>query len=169
MRTGFVFGFVGLGAFAAAAVGNTTPIGVFGGSTYFTSDAAVTITEARALADDLGGHVVSINTEDEQVWLNSVVGFTERFWIGLSDEQVEGEFVWDSGEVFDYSYWNSGEPNDQVPGEDFVWLNWNQTNGRWNDVQIGADPVRAIIEVVPAPGSIALLGAAGFVVGRRRR
>ncbi len=168
MRLNVLAGAALVGVVAGGAGATTTSIGSFGGSTYFLTDGAVSITQARAIADDLGGDVVSINSEDEQVWLNSVVGFTERLWIGLSDEDVEGAFEWDSGEIFDYSYWAANEPNDSA-GEDYVWMNWDQTNGRWNDVPLGAGPVRAIIEVVPAPGSVALLAVGGLAVGRRRR
>ena len=35
-------------------------------------------------------------------------------------------------------------------------------NNRWDNIQINAD-------AVPAPGSIALVGLAGLVAGRRRR
>ena len=37
-----------------------------------------------------------------------------RRWIGLSDQAVENNFVWDSGEPVTYTAWGPGEPNNSA-------------------------------------------------------
>jgi hypothetical protein len=52
-------------------------------------------------------------------------------WIGLSDREVEGRFVWVDGAELRWSNWEPFEPNDLGRGEDCALLNpWS---GRWND------------------------------------
>ena len=37
---------------------------------------------------------------------------TSNYWIGLSDTQTEGTFLWINGQVPVYTNWSPGEPND---------------------------------------------------------
>jgi hypothetical protein len=71
--------------------------------------------ELEALARELGGHLVSIGDEAEEAWLFSQFGPGE-FWIGLTDQAVEGEWAWTSGEAVDYLNWCPGEPTDTAGG-----------------------------------------------------
>jgi hypothetical protein len=53
-------------------------------------------TEAAAVA--LGGHLVAINDAAEETFLRTTFGLTEDFWIGFTDQAVEGTFEWISGD-----------------------------------------------------------------------
>ncbi len=83
---------------------------------------------------------VTIDSAHENAWLrdallNNIAGWTPvPAFIGLSDINQEGTFVWSSGKPFTYSNWYTGEPNDQ-DGEDVVEM--SHLHGRWNDISSG--------------------------------
>lgn len=102
-----------------------------------------TWTQCEAQAVALGGHLVSVNDAAENAWLVSTFTPDKNYWIGLTDKDQEGVWKWTSGEVFGYSNWVSGEPNNGYGGnasESYVHMNFNypsRTNlpGQWNDAQ----------------------------------
>jgi len=54
-------------------------------------------------------------------------------WIGGTDEIVEGDWKWVTGEPFTYTNWAGGEPNDQG-GQDYLSINLSNTGaGLWDD------------------------------------
>ncbi|XP_062587307.1 adhesive plaque matrix protein 2-like [Saccostrea cucullata] len=55
------------------------------------------------------------------------------YWLGGSDLEDEGKFVWTSrGQPFSFTFWIDGDPNDAYWGEDCVLANWHGI-GRWVD------------------------------------
>ena len=56
----------------------------------------------RAAAE--GAYLVAINDEAEQKWLLGLFG-NHLYWIGLSDAEKEGEWVWQNGEPLTYTNW----------------------------------------------------------------
>ena len=55
------------------------------------------------------------------------------YWIGLSDETVEGEWVWVySNQVATYTSWGSGKPSNYNSAHDFVAL-YKVDNFMWTD------------------------------------
>ncbi len=67
-----------------------------------------TWTDARALAESYGGHLVSIESQDEQDFLNSRFG--GNGWIGLYGDS--SGWSWVDGTSSGFSYWNGGQPSD---------------------------------------------------------
>lgn len=54
-----------------------------------------------------------------------------HYWIGLSDQQVEGQFIWEStSELARFTNWVPGDPNDAHGNEDCVLTNWHT---KWAD------------------------------------
>lgn len=95
-------------------------------------------TDAEAKAISLDGHLVTINDEDENVWVTETFGnfggmTYNLLWIGLNDAAEEGTFVWTSGEPVNYTNWHAGEPNGAYPGEDYAHIHKLYGNGEWVD------------------------------------
>jgi hypothetical protein len=91
------------------------------------------IAAAQAVAQSMGGHLVTISDLAENSWILSqfgnVSGVTNDFWLGYNDVQSEGNFQWMNQEVTGYENWTSGEPNNSG-NEDYVQMT---TAGQWND------------------------------------
>ncbi|XP_067467958.1 lactose-binding lectin l-2-like [Thunnus thynnus] len=81
-------------------------------------------------------NLVSIHSLEEQNFVKSLIknfdhaeGFT---WIGLSDTQKEGGWMWSDGCAVNFVFWNSGEPSNGGGNEDCVHNNYD-TDLKWND------------------------------------
>ena len=125
--------------------GNYTFLGELGTSKYYLSNATLTYMEARDIAANLGGYLVSIKTQAENQWLidNSP---EQNFWLGLDDIREESKvggvvdktkYRWNDGTSLDWEGFPGSEPNDSSkdittnsPGEDYIEF----SNGSWNDI-----------------------------------
>ena len=105
----------------------------FGGSFYSLTPEALEWHEAENAARETGGHLVAIESAEENDWLVATFGGDTLFWIGLTDEAVEGTYRWTSGREMGYSNWSPGEPNDEYGREDYVFMNFAEP-GLWNDL-----------------------------------
>jgi hypothetical protein len=72
--------------------------------------AAVSYVDAKATCARLGAHLAILTTAALDGAAEQLVGVDT--FIGLSDELVEGSFVWGDGTPLQFSRWELGEPND---------------------------------------------------------
>ncbi|XP_067416756.1 hepatic lectin-like isoform X2 [Emydura macquarii macquarii] len=104
----------------------------FSGKCYFFSLRKATWHRAKVLCEEEHSHLAVVSSRAKQ---NFIMYRTrnERFWIGLSDENKEGEWKWIDGTNYatTYTFWKEGEPNNSDQNEDCAHL-W--TYGEWNDV-----------------------------------
>ncbi|NP_990815.1 hepatic lectin [Gallus gallus] len=104
----------------------------FEGRCYYFSLSRMSWHKAKAECEEMHSHLIIIDSYAKQ---NFVMFRTrnERFWIGLTDENQEGEWQWVDGTDTrsSFTFWKEGEPNNRGFNEDcaHVW-----TSGQWNDV-----------------------------------
>jgi hypothetical protein len=138
-----------LAAALLVAMSHNTDGVVYKGKEYFLTSTETTWAAAEAEAIAEGGHLVSINDLEEELFIEATFvdtpsGKTPR-WIGLRRVSASA-FAWTSGDPVTYTQWNPGEPNN-LGGEDVV-IFWSGMGGAfgWNDVPAWYTGWRGIIE-----------------------
>ena len=111
----------------------------FDGSYYRFFDLDLSWSEARAYCIEQGGHLVTVNSPEEQAFLtesylninNSNVGP----WLGAYSEGAFGgdknDWRWVTGEAWSFTNWEVGEPSNSHGTE---WYAHFWKNMQWNDV-----------------------------------
>ena len=119
--------------------GNYDNIKAFNGHSYeFVSDkVSWTVAKSRAASstyNGLSGYLVTITSQEENDFIAN--NLSENSWIGASDAQQEGQWIWETGPESGtalndrYTNWNSGEPNNSG-NEDYCGF---YTSNLWNDL-----------------------------------
>ncbi len=80
----------------------------------------------------VSGHLVTITTQSENMFVKNLVKDGTRSWIGASDTEKEGDFKWVTGEQSKYTNWGNNQPDDHNNNEDYV--EFLGTTGTWNDI-----------------------------------
>jgi VCBS repeat-containing protein len=104
----------------------------------YVSASHITWQSAAAAALAAGGYLATITSDAENNFVFSLVG-NDVAWLGGSDAGQEGQWRWVTGEAFDYTHWDGGEPNNHGDGiywllgegEDYL-VTWG--NHSWNDL-----------------------------------
>ncbi len=138
------------------------PASVGGNDHYYALTPVATNWEAAEnLAVSWGGTLATINSSEEQDFINRTFlnGPLERrpVWIGLMAEAKHGpyrmkigslkieyggqpklDYHWVTGEPLSYTNWHLGQPDNFPPGENYVAINWFNSDNRgvkgdWND------------------------------------
>ncbi|ROT63782.1 mannose receptor [Penaeus vannamei] len=105
-------------------------------SCYLVVEDVASWTDAKGNCTDLGGVLASITSEDEQAFVSGLLNSSA--WIGLSDQKIEGKYIWEDGSPYNYRSWKEGEPNNYYyyitlgVGEDCVEMK-KDYDFRWND------------------------------------
>ncbi|MEM6686800.1 MAG: HYR domain-containing protein [Bacteroidota bacterium] len=141
-----------------------TPLANINGKAYYLSNNTFTPSGAFTNAIAQGGFVGTIrNASDNEVITAAVnnIGSAGDVLIGFNDTDVEGNFVWQSGDAATYDNWNAGEPNN-AGNEDYTVL---QSSGGWNDIN-DFSSYRYVLEIDYAPLQTAgLPSGANFPIG----
>lgn len=110
------------------------------GHTYSLYNRQLSWTQAEAFCVKQGGHLLSINTPDEQQFIERLLayGAADNYWIGYTDKDQEGRWAWTSGETSTFTKWNTGQPDNANNQEHFAHLYNRYTLperwGLWNDL-----------------------------------
>ena len=107
----------------------------YGNKTYVIVRHLLNWVDAVEYAKFMGGHLATIPDEATNVYLSTQVkamGLGGAY-IGLTDQDKEGVWVWQSGSTASYRKWAKGEPNSHDQDrrvEDHAVM---RANGEWND------------------------------------
>lgn len=87
-------------------------LGEFNGSGYYLSNQQNTWAQAKTLSEDNGGHLVSINTQEENDFIQNLLD-NDLAYIGFNDADSEGDGAWANNDdvTLDLSY-NNDDDND---------------------------------------------------------
>uniref|UniRef100_A0A4W6DRE4 C-type lectin domain-containing protein n=1 Tax=Lates calcarifer TaxID=8187 RepID=A0A4W6DRE4_LATCA len=82
------------------------------------------------------GHLASVHNEEEykhiQAVVNAHTGGHPTTWVGGSDCQKEGIWLWSDGSGFEFDSWCEGQPDNYVGAESCLQINANESHC-WND------------------------------------
>jgi hypothetical protein len=111
------------------------------GHYYYLVAAPVPITwdAARDAASAIGGYLATYTSGAENAFVRNLAG-TFRLWAGayqpVGSNEPAGGWRWVTNEPFDYSNWETLEPNNAGGAEDRMVM---RPNGRWNDLNGSQD------------------------------
>ena len=98
--------------------------------------------EAKTACNNISGHLVDVETEEEQGLLvaeikkSRLLQHSNRFkymWIGLNDLDGEGVWRWSDSAKATFSSWGRGQPNSSGGEQDCATLDFSSLDGKWND------------------------------------
>jgi hypothetical protein len=115
------------GGSGGTGAARTCRTATFSGHAYEHCDAPVTFADAAADCGARGLRLVKIETEDEQIWVHSMIPAADQSnnstklwrWIGGDDQVTVGDWRWSDGEAF----WSGGNQGSAV---DDAYTNWNR-------------------------------------------
>lgn len=90
--------------------------------------------EAKEFCELLGGHMATLTTVEEDDFVYQFMrnnGFLTAYF-GLSDEARTGDWIWVTGEPFEYNHWHRGQPSYSTRERYGMYL-YLFKDGTWND------------------------------------
>ncbi|KJU85518.1 secreted protein containing C-type lectin domain protein [Candidatus Magnetobacterium bavaricum] len=106
--------------------------------TYQRFDVLRTWDGAKAYCEELGGHLATVISGNEDIFLIDNFCSSVRCWLGATDKESENTWVWITGEDFidEWEPWAPGEPNNNNDKSEEDCLEYK--NAQWNDTECGA-------------------------------
>ncbi|XP_077987011.1 polycystin family receptor for egg jelly-like [Glandiceps talaboti] len=106
--------------------------------------------------DAMASHLAKVSSEVIQQELMTHLSKYhpgQKLMIGLTDNTLEGTFIWEDNSNIDYSNWIDFQPDDFGNNEDCVIIDVSE-NGKWEDVECDLDSYYFICQVggYPADG-----------------
>ena len=179
-RTAWLLGVVVWLAGVGDAQALITQMAEYGGHTYYLLDrSSWAASEAEGVA--LGGHLATIDSAAEDSFVHTTFGPTVEgdpndaisLWIGLNDLGTEGTFEWVSGDPVTYTNWAANQPQSGHEDEDVVGIavsHYDVPSGKWHDIwEPYGDRCYGVVEIIPEPVALTLLGLGALALLRRRR
>ncbi|XP_059210792.1 ladderlectin-like [Centropristis striata] len=103
--------------------------------------APMTWAKAERNCQSMGGNLASVHDVQEYHGVQSLIKTatyqSKEAWIGASDAQEEGVWLWTDGSRFSYTNWCPGEPNNWRGRQHCIQINFG-ADKCWDDVGCGA-------------------------------
>lgn len=97
--------------------------------------ADVTWKQAKRLAKERGGHLVTITSEEEQKIVEEIIdAYSNLHTVWIGGNCLSGDFQWITDEDFSYTSWGPGEPNNETGDEMYLDMYEKDDIWYWNDV-----------------------------------
>lgn len=104
----------------------------YNGHTYFYIDTQVNWKAAKAVCENMGGHLLIIENEPENSFIKKILD--ANTWLGLTDEETESAWKWINGEPLRFSDWKKGQPDNHKELEHYAhYTPWSEYYN-WNDI-----------------------------------
>lgn len=122
----------------------------YGGHHYVFIPERKTWKDAKKYATSMGGHLVTITSQNEQRAIESLLNISGNIyptWIGLTDNIQEGVFKWVTGERLEYMNWGPNNPDNWKSRgitQNYVWIGYLNL-GKWDDTW-GTTPLFSVVE-----------------------
>uniref|UniRef100_A0A673A532 C-type lectin domain-containing protein n=1 Tax=Sphaeramia orbicularis TaxID=375764 RepID=A0A673A532_9TELE len=114
----------------------------FGMNCYYDSVTELDWVHSRLVCLSMGADLVSINTAEEQAFINGLLSPQVNAWIGLNDIHSEGKWKWVDGTAVTTTFWGPGQPNSyNGTNQDCGELVENSLMGQWNDEDCSAENI----------------------------
>lgn len=107
-------------------------------NTYIMFDEATTWESAKKYCEEIGGHLATVTDASEWAFVSEFVktsGDNDRYYLGASDSENEGEWKWVTGEPFNFTAWSTGNPDNSSYIQDYLHIWYGKTNPSWDDIQ----------------------------------
>ncbi|XP_051240079.1 asialoglycoprotein receptor 1-like isoform X2 [Dicentrarchus labrax] len=104
----------------------------FSRSCYLISTTMANWDGSKAFCESHDAQLVIISSFEEQRFISS---FDLNFWIGLTDKEEEGEWIWVNGTAAYTKYWRTNQPDNARGSEDCAQiLKGYSVTENWNDI-----------------------------------
>ncbi|KAL4238854.1 hypothetical protein ACF0H5_003561 [Mactra antiquata] len=122
------------------------------GSCYRFGHKHLSFFEAQHYCEQHNGHLVHIESTSEIGFLKEFMDHDKdtNWWIGLTDDDIEGQWVWYGTSVMpEVTDWHTGEPNNSGPGEDCAqyYIYNGGASWSWNDAACNLQNASPICEL----------------------
>lgn len=123
----------------------STPVG---SHRYEVVTTRMTWAEAAAYCEERGGYLATIQSQEEYEKVKALADASGRkvLWLG-AERNTDQSFSWITGEEFSYSYWLSGEPNNEGGNENCLVMFSVSGQWVWADVPNDVSPYYAAEKV----------------------